>query len=173
LSLTTTVSGRERKMEAFPQAEEAPTKKLIVVLVMSMLETTKMRKTGEFHLLNSDDHGKLLSKLGKEVSMYRPDITHHCLLNLLDSPLNKAGMLQVYIHTHENVLIEINPSVRIPRTYKRFAGLMTHLLHMRKIKGQDTNQILMKVIKNPVTKHLPAGAYKVGTSVTSDLTDVH
>jgi rRNA small subunit pseudouridine methyltransferase Nep1 len=47
-----------------------------------------------------------------------------CLLTLLDSPLNKAGLLQVYIHTAKGVLIEVNPSVRIPRTFKRFSGLM-------------------------------------------------
>ncbi len=48
-----------------------------------------------------------------------------CLLTLLDSPLNKAGKLQVYIHTSTNVLIEVNPRTRIPRTYKRFAPLMS------------------------------------------------
>jgi rRNA small subunit pseudouridine methyltransferase Nep1 len=47
-----------------------------------------------------------------------------CLLTLLDSPLNKAGLLQVYIHTAKGVLIEVNPGVRIPRTFKRFSGLM-------------------------------------------------
>lgn len=47
-----------------------------------------------------------------------------CLLTLLDSPLNKAGRLQVYIHTAKGVLIEVNPHVRIPRTFKRFSGLM-------------------------------------------------
>jgi rRNA small subunit pseudouridine methyltransferase Nep1 len=46
------------------------------------------------------------------------------LLTLLDSPLNKAGRLQVFIHTTKGVLIEINPHVRIPRTFKRFSGLM-------------------------------------------------
>ena len=28
------------------------------------------------------------------------------------------------MHTESNVLIEISPHLRIPRTYKRFAGLM-------------------------------------------------
>lgn len=50
--------------------------------------------------------------------------TLQCLLTLLDSPLNKAGLLQVYIHTAKGVLIEVNPHVRIPRTFKRFSGLM-------------------------------------------------
>lgn len=43
---------------------------------------------------------------------------------LFDSPLNRAGLLQVYVHTTNNVLIEINPQTRIPRTFKRFAGLI-------------------------------------------------
>ena len=47
-----------------------------------------------------------------------------CLLMLMDSPLNKAGLLQVYVHTEKNVLIEINPHTRIPRTFDRFCGLM-------------------------------------------------
>jgi rRNA small subunit pseudouridine methyltransferase Nep1 len=51
-------------------------------------------------------------------------ISKQCLLTLLDSPLNKAGLLQVYIHTAKGVLIEVNPGVRIPRTFKRFSGLM-------------------------------------------------
>lgn len=50
-----------------------------------------------------------------------------CLLMLLDSPLNRAGLLQVYIHTEKNVLIEINPQTRIPRTFARFCGLMGKL----------------------------------------------
>lgn len=50
-----------------------------------------------------------------------------CLLMLMDSPLNRAGLLQVYIHTEKNVLIEINPQTRIPRTFDRFCGLMGKL----------------------------------------------
>jgi rRNA pseudouridine-1189 N-methylase Emg1 (Nep1/Mra1 family) len=42
----------------------------------------------------------------------------------MDSPLNKAGKMDVYLHTEKNVLIWINPSTKIPRTYKRFAGMM-------------------------------------------------
>lgn len=78
----------------------------------------------DFELLNCDDHIGFLKKHNREPSSCRPDITHQCLLMLLDSPLNRAGLLQVYIHTEKNVLIEVNPQTRIPRTYTRFAGLM-------------------------------------------------
>lgn len=55
------------------------------------------------------------------------------LLNLLDSALNKAGLVRaVYVKTEKGILIEIKPHVRIPRTFKRFAGIMCkfHILHL-------------------------------------------
>lgn len=77
-----------------------------------------------FELLNCDDHANILRKNDRDPGSCRPDITHQSLLMLMDSPLNRAGLLQVYIHTEKNVLIEINPQTRIPRTFKRFAGLI-------------------------------------------------
>lgn len=59
---------------------------------------------GKYELLNSDDHKNILAKSGKDISSYRPDITHQCLMMLLDSPLNKAGKLLVYVHTMNNVI---------------------------------------------------------------------
>merc|ERR1712176_231522 len=90
-----------------------------------------------------------------DVSMYRPDIVHQVLMTLLDSPLNKAGKLKVFIHTQKNVLIDVNPKLRIPRTYNRFAGLMVQLLYQFRIKAKNSNEKLLKVIKNPISKHLP------------------
>lgn len=49
---------------------------------------------------------------------------------LFDSPLNRAGLLQVYIHTAKNVLIEVNPQTRIPRNFKRFGGLMSECFEL-------------------------------------------
>lgn len=83
---------------------------------------------------------------------------------MLDSPLNKAGLLQVYIHTAKGVLIEVNPSVRIPRTFKRFSGLMVQLLHKLFIRGVNGPEKLLKVIKNPVTAHFPPNTYKLTLS---------
>ncbi|THU79986.1 Nep1-domain-containing protein [Dendrothele bispora CBS 962.96] len=53
-------------------------------------------KEGEvkYTLLNCDDHQGILAKTGRDIADARPDITHQCLLTLLDSPLNKAGLLQ-------------------------------------------------------------------------------
>lgn len=141
-------------------------KRLIIVLENANLESCKTGK--EFSLLNIDDHKGILAKNGRDFSTARPDITHQCLLMLFDSPLNRAGLLQVYIRTANNVLIEINPATRIPRTFKRFAGLMVQLLHKYSITASESSVKLMKVIKNPLSDHLPAGCRKILMSYSAD-----
>ncbi|XP_043935564.1 ribosomal RNA small subunit methyltransferase NEP1 [Protopterus annectens] len=140
-------------------------RRLVVVLEGASLETVKVGKT--FELLNCDKHKSLLVKNGRDPGTMRPDITHQSLLMLMDSPLNRAGLLQVYIHTHRNVLIEINPQTRIPRTFDRFCGLMVQLLHKLSVRAADGPQKLLKVIKNPVYDRFPTGCMKLGTSFSA------
>ena len=95
------------------------------------LETALTKKGVQ--LLNCDDHEKFALKTNKKVSSFRPDVAHQTLLALLDSPLNKFGHLQVFMRTQKGLSIEVNPSVRMPRTFKRFSGLMAQLLTKGKI----------------------------------------
>lgn len=136
---------------------------VIVLLDLATLEIVKTKK-GDFQLLNCDDHVSLMRKHNKDPGNYRPDIIHQELMAVLDSPLNKAGKMKVYVHTDKNVLIEINPKTRIPRTFKRFSGLMVQLLHRLKIRSADGKDMLLRVIKNPISRHLPAGAHIYGFS---------
>ncbi|KAJ7982861.1 Alpha/beta knot methyltransferase [Mycena polygramma] len=162
-----------------------PHRRLYVILEQACLEAYRISggpakgKRGaegevKYTLLNCDDHQGILAKTGRDIAEARPDITHQCLLTLLDSPLNKAGLLQVYIHTAKGVLIEINPHVRIPRTFKRFSGLMVQLLHKLSIRGVNGPEKLLKVVKNPVTDHLPPNTIKLtlsGDAKTQRLSD--
>lgn len=93
-----------------------------VVLVQCSLETVKTKRG--FELLNCDEHQGICKRNGRDPAGYRPDIVHQVLLALLDSPLNKAGHLRVLMLTNKNVLIEVMPHTRIPRTFVRFCGLM-------------------------------------------------
>lgn len=90
----------------------------------------------------------------------------------MDSPINKAGKLQIYIHTAKGVLIEVSPTVRIPRTFKRFAGLMVQLLHRLSIRSTNSQEKLLKVIKNPITDHLPPNCRKVTLSFEAEVVRV-
>ena len=113
-----------------------------------------------------------------------------CLLTLLDSPLNKAGLLQIYIHTAKGVLIEVNPHVRIPRTFKRFSGLMgaffllvrarylvsykpsaVQLLHKLSIRGQNGPEKLLKVIKVRMVCVLPSRPTRINWMPQNPVTD--
>lgn len=111
---------------------------------------------------------------------------------LLDSPLNKAGLLQIYFRTHKNVLVEVSPQCRIPRTFDRFCGLMgkesrpssmqiafhehsssigfllVQLLHKMSIRAEGSPVKLLNVIKNPVTDHLPIGCRKYLMTYNTD-----
>ncbi|GFY43578.1 ribosomal RNA small subunit methyltransferase NEP1 [Trichonephila inaurata madagascariensis] len=140
--------------------------RLIIVLEKANLETIKTKKDHE--LFNSEDHIRLLKKWESQGIGCRPDIVHQCLLMLFDSPLNRAGLLQVYIHTEKNALIEINPQTRIPRTFKRFAALMVQLLFKFKIRSSDGTHKLMQMIKNPITDHLPANCKKICMSFSAE-----
>ncbi|KAI0550908.1 essential for mitotic growth 1 [Xylaria curta] len=158
------------------------TPRLIVVLSNASLETYKashggggpgrmgMQREDKYSLLNSDEHIGVMRKMNRDISDARPDITHQCLLTLLDSPINKAGKLQIYIHTAKGVLIEVSPTVRIPRTFKRFAGLMVQLLHRLSIRSTNSQEKLLRVIQNPITDHLPPNCRKVTLSFDAEIT---
>lgn len=138
----------------------------IFVLEKATLETAKIGKG--YQILNCDDHANFLRRHGKEPANFRPDIVHQELLAILDSPLNKAGRVNaVYVHTQKNVLIKVSPQTRIPRTFKRFCGLMVQLLQKLSIRAANGPEKLLKVVKGPVTKYFPAGARRVGFSFSA------
>ncbi|KAL6304986.1 Alpha/beta knot methyltransferase [Sparassis latifolia] len=146
-------------------------RRLIVVLERASLEpcwvdttghhTARTQTASKCTLLNCDEHQKLLMRMGREISEARPDITHQCLLTLLDSPLNKAGLLQIYIHTSQRILIEVHPDVRIPRTFKRFSGLIVQLLQRGAILGASDSKVLLRIINGPLDAHIPHDAIKI------------
>ncbi|KAJ0775033.1 putative tRNA (pseudouridine(54)-N(1))-methyltransferase [Helianthus annuus] len=134
---------------------------VIFVLEKASLEVAKVGKS--YQLLNSEDHANFLRKNNRNPAEYRPDISHQAILNILDSPLNKAGKLRaLYVRTEKGVLIEIKPHVRIPRTFKRFAGIMLQLLQKLSISAVGKREKLLRVIKNPVTQYLPVNSRKIG-----------
>ena len=47
------------------------------------------------------------------------------------------------------------------------------LLHKLKIRSTDSNDYLLRVIRNPVTDHLPPSSLRLGTSSQATLVDIH
>ncbi|CAL5423091.1 unnamed protein product [Camellia sinensis] len=153
----------------------------IFILENASLEVVKL---GKFYQLLNSDHDKFLRSNNKNPADYRPDIAHQheqgCFssgelvgfsLKIVQrySPLNKAGRLRaLYVKTENGVLFEIKPYVRIPRTYKRFSGIMSLLLQKLSITAVGESEKLLRVIKNPVTQYLPLNSRKIGFSYISE-----
>lgn len=88
---------------------------------------------------------------------------------LLDTPLNKAGRLRIFMTTKKGSVIKISPTIRLPRTYKRFSGLMVDLLTKMKIKSSENHEVLMEIVNGKIEEHIPQNSYKVGTSTRGHL----
>lgn len=51
--------------------------------------------------------------------------------------------------------------------FKFNVWILVQLLHKFSVRAAETSAKLMKVIKNPITDHLPAGCQKVATSFSA------
>jgi rRNA small subunit pseudouridine methyltransferase Nep1 len=72
----------------------------------------------------------------------RPDIVHAALIGALGTPLNREGLLSVYVHTIGDMIIEVNPAVRLPKNYNRFIGLMEQLFASGSIRSSSGETLL-------------------------------
>jgi len=69
----------QEQEEVLAPEEQEDKRKLIIILEKACLETGKLNK--KIELLNCDEHRKFIStKLKRDYSTYRPDITHQVSL---------------------------------------------------------------------------------------------
>ncbi|GFP92892.1 ribosomal rna small subunit methyltransferase nep1 [Phtheirospermum japonicum] len=140
---------------------------VIFILEKASLEIAKVGKT--YHLLSSDEHANFLVRNKRDPADYRPDIAFQAIQTILDSRVNKCGRLKaLYVRTQQGLLLNIKPHARMPRTYKRFSGLMVQLLQKLHINASGNGEKLLRVIKNPVTQYLPINCRKIGFSHSSE-----
>lgn len=131
---------------------------LILILAESALETIPKslwnhpsvqryaklrRKPPQFVLLDRSYHHRAMLSLEQNAKRGRPDIVHFALLEALGSPLNKEGLLQVYVHTFNDYVITVNPETRLPRNYDRFVNLIEQLYEYGRVPPQQTQTALL------------------------------
>jgi len=92
-------------------------------------------------ILDDSKHHSAMKNLRNREKRGRPDILHHSLLLLLDSPASED--FEIYIHTIHGTIIYVNSRTRLPRNYNRFIGLMEDLFKKREIVAN--NEVLLKV----------------------------
>ena len=161
----------------------SPPNKVVLILGGAGL---KMGKDG---LIDCYDRGNSTQRIGEKsndprMKYYRPDIVHQCLLAAYDSlyAINGSSAtgsqtndsLVVLIVTIEGIIIELSPSLRPPRTYNRFKGLIETLFREGVIKSKEGSHTLMKKVNNQqnssttstLAPYIPYGARVIGLSNT-------
>ncbi|KAJ4831760.1 hypothetical protein Tsubulata_025531 [Turnera subulata] len=155
--------GKRRREEGGEEAEENSNVNLQVprhlidnvkCRPIFIFDNASLSKGMKLKILSGEEDSNFLKRQGKNPNDYRPDIIHEALRGVLDSRLNKAGMVSaIYVKTDSGLLFEIKPHVRIPRTCKRFLGLMW--------------EVLIRVLKDPVARYLPDNTRIIGLSYSS------
>ena len=84
-------------------------------------------------LLDKSLHYHAMAGLSRKWKRGRPDIVHTTLLVLLESPLAREGLLEVYLHVIDGRVFAFRRGVRPPKNYERFRGLMAQLLRLGRV----------------------------------------
>jgi len=137
---------------------------LFLILAESALETmpaslqnepavrslAKRRKKAPSRLiLDSSLFPSLVRKLPMGEKRGRPDIIHISLLCALRTPLSMEGHLKVYVHTLDDKIIDIDPTVRLPRNYNRFIGLIEQLYEHSQVPPNSKPLLALKNMSLP------------------------
>jgi len=110
------------------------------------------RKPPQFILLDRSYHHAAMRRLEQSEKRGRPDIVHFALLEALGSPLNKEGLLQVYVHTIGDHVIRVEPTTRLPRNYNRFVSLIEQLFEYKKIPPKSTEKALLTIKRQTLSQ---------------------
>lgn len=94
-------------------------------------QNVKMKNRGI--ILDGAIHRPLVESLKDAEKRGRPDIIHHSLLNLMYSPLLLENKVKAFIHTRNDLCIQIPSKWRIPVNYNRFIGLFSQLLLKKRV----------------------------------------
>lgn len=95
-------------------------------------------------LLDRSYHHAAMKGLKEGWKRGRPDLVHFAMLEALSTPLFMKGMLNVYVHTVGDKVIEMAGQLRIPKSYFRFEGLMVKLFQDKQVVSEDTTLLRMR-----------------------------
>jgi len=119
----------------------------------------KQKKSPETIVFDKSIHSFFIDNTKAYEKRGRPDIVHISLLSILGTPLCKSGYLKIFIHTLNDLIIQVDPNIRLPRNYVRFLGLMSQLFTMGKVppKGPSLltiHEMTLKELHDEITpKH--------------------
>jgi rRNA small subunit pseudouridine methyltransferase Nep1 len=91
-------------------------------------DARRRQKDASEILLDRSFHHSAMARLKDSEKRGRPDLVHGALLTITGTPLYLEGKVRMFVHTYDDVVVEIAPKTRIPKSYFRFRGLMEKVL---------------------------------------------
>ncbi len=98
-------------------------------------DAKRRQKDASEILLDRSFHHSAMERLKDSEKRGRPDLVHVTLLSVTGTPLYLDGLVRVFVHTYDGVVLEIAEKTRIPKNYIRFRGLMEEALRERPRQG--------------------------------------
>lgn len=86
-------------------------------------------------LLDRSLHHAAMARLKEDHKRGRPDLVHLTLLSVTSTPLYRAGGVKIYIHTRDDVVLELREGTRPPKSYFRFRDLVQKVLKEKPRSG--------------------------------------
>ena len=109
-----------------------------IVMERCVLNSARARsKDPKKMLLDASHHHPAFGKLPDGERRGRPDIVHLSLLLCLDSDVNAAGRMKIFVHTRNDDVIAVNPETRLPPNYIRFVGLIEQLFEQHVVPSRE------------------------------------
>jgi rRNA small subunit pseudouridine methyltransferase Nep1 len=103
-------------------------------------------------ILDRSLHHSGMGKLRDTEKRGRPDLVHVALLGVTGTPLYLDGSVKVFVHTNQDVVLELAEKTRVPKSYFRFRGLVEKLLSemsdegLVKAYGVGIRELLRKTV---------------------------
>jgi rRNA small subunit pseudouridine methyltransferase Nep1 len=82
-------------------------------------------------LLDRSIHHAAMLRLPDEFRRGRPDLIHITLLSVTSTPLYQDGLVKVFIHSNNDIVLELEEKTRPPKSYPRFRNLIEDALSER------------------------------------------
>src|SRR3989442_116731 len=111
-------------------------------------------------LLDRSLHHAAMVRLKEDYKRGRPDIVYMTLLSVTGTPLYEEGSVKVYVHTRDDVVLEIAERTRLPKSYFRFRNLVEKHLSEKtdseliRIREMNIRELLRKIVKPDIAAGL-------------------
>lgn len=127
-------------------------------------------------LLDRSLHHAAMERLSDGFKRGRPDLIHAAVLSVTGAPLFLDSRVSLYIHTVNDLVLEIAPKTRIPKNYLRFRNLMEKHIsegmstELIKVRREAFDQLVRRAIRPDLVVGLSIqGSMKSPESVAEQL----